>query len=166
MPPGTPPERLLAAATIFAREEFALQHRYALALHTDEPHPHVHLAVKALSEEGKRLNIRKSHLRMWRSEFARHLREQGVRANATDRMTRGVLGRAMPEGKFRAAARGALRDTHKDAQRLPNGPPGLNFAQSPAYQDVVRGWRRLLAPALAKEEAHRARAREIDPPTR
>ena len=60
MPPGTPPQKVLAAAQNFAREEFALQHRYVMALYTDEPHPHVHVLVKAVSEQGVRLNIRKA----------------------------------------------------------------------------------------------------------
>src|SRR5204862_2043512 len=89
MPPGTPPDGLLKAARKFAREEFALKHRYALVLHTDEPHPHVHLVVKAVSEQGERLNIRKATLREWRREFALHLRDQGIAANATERAVRG-----------------------------------------------------------------------------
>jgi hypothetical protein len=40
MPPGTPPQKVLAAVRNFAREEFGLKHRYAMVLHTDEPHPH------------------------------------------------------------------------------------------------------------------------------
>ena len=79
MPPGTPPRGVLAAARNFAREEFALKHRYALVLHTDEPHPHVHLVVKAFSEQGSRLNISKATLREWRREFA------GVIARARNR---------------------------------------------------------------------------------
>jgi hypothetical protein len=75
MPPGAPPQGVLTAARNFAREEFALRHRYALVLHTDEPHPHVHMVVKAVSEQGLRLNIRKETLRAWRAEFARHLRD-------------------------------------------------------------------------------------------
>jgi hypothetical protein len=47
MPAGTPPARLMDAARVFAREQFALQHRYAMVLHTHQDHPHVHLAVKA-----------------------------------------------------------------------------------------------------------------------
>lgn len=39
MPAGTPPQKMLAAARVIARENFALQHRYALVLHTDQPHP-------------------------------------------------------------------------------------------------------------------------------
>ena len=55
MPSPTPPEKVLAAARKFAREKFGAQHRYVMALHTDQQHPHVHLVVKAESEEGRRL---------------------------------------------------------------------------------------------------------------
>ena len=47
MPAGTPPNKVLAAVKDFAREEFGAKHRYAMVLHTDEPHPHVHMVVKA-----------------------------------------------------------------------------------------------------------------------
>src|SRR5690606_8236842 len=89
MPPGTPPQKVLSAVRNFAREEFYGQHLYAFVLHTDEPHPHVHMVLKAVSEEGVRLNIKKATLRHWRSQFARHLRAQGVAANATERAVRG-----------------------------------------------------------------------------
>src|SRR3984885_6557956 len=89
MPPGTPPDKVLGAVRNFAREEFWGQHRYALTLHTDEPHPHVHLVLKAVSEQGVRLNIKKATLRHWRSEFAPNLRARGVEANATERAVRG-----------------------------------------------------------------------------
>ena len=89
MPAGTPPDKVLAAVRNFAREEFWGQHRYAFVLHTDEDHPHVHLVLKAVSEQGVRLNIQKATLRHWRSEFARNLRLLGVPANATERAVRG-----------------------------------------------------------------------------
>ena len=107
MPAGTPPKKVLAAVKNFAREEFGAKHRYAMVLHTDEPHPHVHMVVKAVSEEGVRLNIQKATLRAWRREFARHLREQGVRANATDRQVRGEVKPQKTDGIHRAAMRGA-----------------------------------------------------------
>ena len=93
MPPGTPPEKVLAAAHVFARENFALQYRYAMVLHTDQPHPHVHLVVKCEHEfePGKRLYIRKETLRQWREQFAALMREQGVAANATPRQVRGQI---------------------------------------------------------------------------
>jgi hypothetical protein len=106
MPAGTPPGKVLAAVKNFAREEFGLKHRYAMVLHTDEPHPHVHVVVKAVSEQGVRLHIRKATLREWRSEFARHLRELGVSANATPRYVRGETGLRKPDGIYRASLRG------------------------------------------------------------
>jgi len=39
MPSPTPSQKVLAAAKVFAREKFALQHRYALALHTHQRAP-------------------------------------------------------------------------------------------------------------------------------
>ena len=106
MPVGTPPDKVLAAVRNFAREEFALQHRYALVLHTDEPHPHVHMVLKAISEQGARLNIQKATLRHWRGEFARHLRMLGVSANATQRAVRGESRKAKKDGIYRAGLRG------------------------------------------------------------
>jgi Relaxase/Mobilisation nuclease domain len=106
MPPGTPPDKVLGAVRNFAREEFWGQHRYALTLHTDEPHPHVHLVLKAVSEQGVRLNIKKATLRHWRSEFARNLRLLGVDANATERAVRGETRKAKKDGIYRAGLRG------------------------------------------------------------
>ncbi|MGD9598663.1 MAG: relaxase/mobilization nuclease domain-containing protein [Steroidobacteraceae bacterium] len=106
MPPGTPPQKVLLAVRNFAREEFYGQHRYAMVLHTDEPHPHVHLVVRALSEEGRRLNIKKATLRYWRAQFARHLRVQGVAANATERAVRGESRNAPKDGVYRVSRRG------------------------------------------------------------
>ncbi len=106
MPPGTPAAKVLTAVRTFCREEFAFKHRYALALHTDEPHPHVHVVIKAMSEQGERLHIRKATLRHWRSEFARHLRDIGAPANATDRFVRGESHPRKPDGIYRATLRG------------------------------------------------------------
>ena len=106
MPAGTPPQKVLEAVKNFAREEFALKQRYAMVLHTDEPHPHVHMVVKAVSEQGKRLHIRKATLRSWRQEFARHLRALGVPANATERAVRGENRSPKLDGIYRAEQRG------------------------------------------------------------
>jgi hypothetical protein len=105
MPPGTPPDKVLGAVRNFAREEFWGQHRYAFVLHTDEAHPHVHLVLKAVSESGVRLNIKKATLRHWRSEFARNLRMLGVEANATERAVRGESRQAKKDGIYRASLR-------------------------------------------------------------
>jgi hypothetical protein len=106
MPAGTPPQKVLAAVKNFAREVFAFKHRYVMVLHTDEPHPHVHMVVRAVSEQGERLHIRKATLRGWRQEFARHLRALGVPANATERAVRGENRSPKLDGIYRAEQRG------------------------------------------------------------
>jgi relaxase-like protein len=109
MPSNTPPNRLLAASRDFAREEFALKHRYAMVLHTDQVHPHVHLVVSAHDREDGRLNISKADLRRWREQFARHLRNYGIEANATPAQLRGRLSNHQKDGIHRAAERGESR---------------------------------------------------------
>lgn len=104
MPSPTPPDKVLRAAQQFAREQFAVTHRYALVLHTDQKHPHVHLVVKAESENGKRLRIDKATLRQWRDDFAQHMRDQGVAANASSRFERGLARRSFKANEYRAVA--------------------------------------------------------------
>jgi hypothetical protein len=120
MPPGTPPEKVLAAVQNLAREQFALQHRYAFVLHTDESHPHVHLVLKAISEQGVRLNIQKATLRHWRSEFARNLRLLGVPANATERAVRGESKKPKRDGIYRAGLRGDSSHIRAQAEAVAN----------------------------------------------
>jgi HAMP domain-containing protein len=109
MPSKTPPARLLAASRDFAREEFALKHRYAMVFHTDQAHPHVHLVVSAHNSDGGRLNIQKADLRRWREQFARHLGNHGLEANATPAQIRGRLSDHQKDGIFRAVQRGESR---------------------------------------------------------
>jgi Relaxase/Mobilisation nuclease domain len=106
MPAPTPPEKVLAAARVFAREKFGAQHRYAMVLHTDQAHPHVHLVVKAEGDHGKRLYIDKPMLREWRENFARLMREEGIAANATPRLVRGRNKGKKHDGIFRAHRHG------------------------------------------------------------
>jgi hypothetical protein len=148
MPPGTPANGVLEAARNFAREEFALKHRYALVLHTDEPHPHVHLVVKALSEHGERMNIRKATLREWRREFARHLRDQGIPANATERAVRGEIRTHKIDGIYRATLRGDSTHmrarTESVAAELLNGDLRNEPGKSKLIEtrnEVERAWR-------------------------
>jgi hypothetical protein len=160
MPPGTPPDKVLGAVRNFAREEFWGQHRYAFVLHTDEAHPHVHLVLKAISEQGVRLNIKKATLRHWRSEFARILRLLGVEANATERVVRGECRKAKKDGIYRANLRGDstyLRaQTEAVATELLKGnaraEPGKRTLVGTRRQ-VENGWRSV-ASQLAKDGHH------------
>ena len=113
MPAPTPPDTVLAAAKTFAREKFGLKYRYAMALHTHQKHPHVHLVVKAEGLDVPRLHIDKAMLREWRRDFARMMRDQGIAANATPRALRGHSKRAERDCHYWSRRRGssyALRD--------------------------------------------------------
>jgi hypothetical protein len=114
MPKGTPADKVLRAVQMLAREKFARKHRYAMALHIDQGHPHVHMVVKAMSEQGARLYIRKSMLREWRRDFAQHLRDLGVEANATERAVRGETRITKAHGIHRAMLR--WQSTHMRAR--------------------------------------------------
>jgi len=147
MPAGTPPEKVQAAVRNFAREEFALKHRYVMALHTDEPHPHVHLVLKARSEEGQRLYLRKATLRQWREGFASHLRALGVAANATPRFVRGEITPQKPDGIYRARSRVESthwqKRVHAVAQELVQGKLQVEPGKAKLIrtrQQVHRGW--------------------------
>jgi hypothetical protein len=163
MPAGTPPAKLLAASREFAREEFALKHRYAMVLHTDQNHPHVHLVVKAVSEDGKRLNIRKATLRGWRRQFAAHLRAQGIAANATERAVRGQVRAPVRDGIYRATLRG--RSTHQQArlERIVQAARSGRAAPEPSAaklqetrRAVVQGWHAAADRALEEGLPHLA----------
>ena len=138
MPPGTPADKVLTAVRTFCREEFALKHRYALALHIDEPHPHVHVVIKAMSEQGERLHVRKATLRHWRSEFARHLRDIGVPANATDRFLRGETRPRKPDGIYRASLRGESTHLHGRAMGVARELAQGHIQVEPGKKRLVR----------------------------
>jgi hypothetical protein len=166
MPAGTPPEKVLAAVKDFAREEFGAKHRYAMVLHTDEPHPHVHMVVRAMGYDGERLNIRKATLREWRREFARRLRAHGVAANATDRAVRGVTKPQKLDGIYRAERR---RDSTHWRQRTeavaramtPDGEIRAEPAKAQLLETrrgVVRGWNEVADDLVRQGEAELALA--------
>jgi hypothetical protein len=146
MPAGTPPQKVLRAVRDFAREEFGAKHRYAMALHTDEPHPHVHLVVKAMSEEGRRLNIRKPTLRAWRQAYAEQLRRQGLSANATERAVRGEYAKGLRDGVYRTAER--HESTHM-AQRS-RARSELTVVASQTRKEVEAGWEAVAARLAAE----------------
>jgi hypothetical protein len=166
MPAGTPPDKVLAAVKNLAREEFALKHRYAMVLHMDEPHPHVHMVVKAVSEQSMRLNIKKATLRHWRSAFARNLRLLGVEANATERAVRGETRKAQKDGIYRASLRrdstyiraqaeAVAAELLKANSRVEAGKRTLVETR----RQVTSGWR-ILADNLAKD-GHQDLARDV-----
>jgi len=161
MPPGTPPDKVLKAVRTLALNEWQERHRYALALHVDEPHPHVHVVLKAVSERGKRLHIRKATLRSWRAQFASNLRELGVAANATERAVRGETRSSVRDGIYRAAVRGesaylrgqAPRRTHTEQD---SGAHRLRKTRA----NVTEGWK--VTAATLRASGDHALADQVD----
>lgn len=113
MPAGTDAAAVKDAARAFALETFGHNHDYVFVQHLEDKHPHVHLTVRSLGHDGKRLNPRKADLQIWRERFAAELRLRGITAEATPRRTR---------GRVRKADRGAVlalrkRDVIPDVDR-------------------------------------------------
>jgi hypothetical protein len=128
-----------------------------MVLHTDEPHPHVHLVLKAVSERGVRLNIKKATLRHWRSQFASHLRVLGVTANATERAVRGESRSGPKDGIYRASLRGDSTHVRLQAEsaaaNLLKGGSHVEVSKQTLLEtrsQVEDGWR-VLADTLSKD---------------
>ncbi|WP_041373519.1 relaxase/mobilization nuclease domain-containing protein [Phenylobacterium zucineum] len=126
MPAGADPSKVRDAARGFARRAFGDEHDYLLVLHTDTPHPHVHIAVQALGRSGAHLNPKKADLELWRQVFARELRERGIEAEATPRRARGVT---------RKAERGPIRRL-LDRMSAQGGP--MPRVRASAWRDAAR----------------------------
>ena len=93
MPAGTDPAKVREAVRDFAEQDMA-NRRWVMVLHTDEPHPHVHLIVANRDEDGRRFNPDREFLAHCRERFAENLRARGVDADATRRAARGF-----PQGR-------------------------------------------------------------------
>lgn len=156
MPPGTPPDSVLRATQAFCREQFGLKHRYAMALHTDEPHPHVHIFVKATSESGQRLNIRKATLRAWRESFAEQLRELGVPAHASSRRVRGDSRPRMSDGMYRSRQRGASTMFQRS---LVIPKPAAAMDRWESSRSLIGGW--MAVGEQLKRQGHRQLAHDV-----
>jgi hypothetical protein len=163
MPKGTPADKLETAVRAFAVDRFALQHRYAMALHTHQGNPHVHLVVRAISEQGVRLNIRKATLRDWRQQFAARLREQGIAANATERAVRGESRVPKTDGAFRSAERDSSTYVHANftsyVRRDRNLPEPGKSTLVATRREVEQGW--YVVHDVLEREGHSGIARDI-----
>ncbi|SHJ84195.1 relaxase/mobilization nuclease domain-containing protein [Halomonas caseinilytica] len=97
MPAGTESRDVKNAVRAFAKRQFGQNHQYVMALHTDTDSPHVHLTVKSLGYDSRRLNMKKGDPQKWREAFAAELERRGVEAEATPRATRGVIKRGVSQ---------------------------------------------------------------------
>lgn len=115
MPGTVNAEAVKDAVRALARQEFQGRHDYAMALHTDTHHPHVHLTLRTVGEDGRKLNLRKADLQRLRDTFAEKLRTRGIEAESTPRHARGVTrrGEVTPVYKIRQRGGKPLADARK-----------------------------------------------------
>ncbi|MGY9049291.1 hypothetical protein P775_00545 [Puniceibacterium antarcticum] len=118
MPAHVNGEAVKDAVRALGEQEFKGRHDYVMALHTDTQHPHVHLTVRTIGQDGERLNLRKADLQHLRDTFAEKLRQRGIEAEATPRHARGKTrkGEATPVYKIRQRGRRPLADARKERQ--------------------------------------------------
>lgn len=126
MPPGTPADAVEAAARRWAQGTLSATHDWLMARHDDTDHPHVHLTVRAVGRDGRRLAPGPADLQRWREGFAAELRRLGVEAEATPRQARGIVPKAPGCAAYRVAQRGAeplaSRAARLEAEREARAP--------------------------------------------
>jgi hypothetical protein len=142
-PRGSKPSAVAAASRALARETFADRFDYVSALHTDTPHPHLHVTVRALGHDGRRLNPSVRDGMAWRAAFARTLCEHGIEAVASLCCERGVTPRWEPIGlrKLRerhAQGRGEAADVDRAAVQAAARLAFLGQADATASEQRMR----------------------------
>lgn len=146
MPPGTPSDRVQAAARSWAYETLGGRYDWIMARHDDTKHPHVHVTVRAVGQDGRRLAPGPADLQSWRERFARELRRLGVEAEATPRQARGVVPKRLRDLVARREARGeeprVRAAVRREAEREARGPtptPPRGWSRDiQARQDSIR----------------------------
>lgn len=113
MPKGTDPKAVRDSARDFAKGQFGDNYQYVFALHTDVDHPHVHLTIKTLGHDGRRLHIKKGDPQKWREGFAEQLQRRGIDAEATPRAPRGVVKKAVSQVIKNIRSRGEIPEVDK-----------------------------------------------------
>lgn len=101
----------------FAKNTFGKNHQYVMALHEDTDNPHVHLTVKNLGYDSKRLQIKNGDPQKWRESFVRSLELEGVEAEATPRAVRGVVQRSEKQSLINMRGRGVIPETDRSKSK-------------------------------------------------
>ncbi|MBE9639850.1 relaxase/mobilization nuclease domain-containing protein [Salipiger mangrovisoli] len=134
MPGSVNAEAVKDAVRVLAEQEFQGRHDYVMALHTDTHHPHVHLTLRTVGDDGVKLRFGKPDLQHLRDTFAEKLRQRGIEAESTPRHARGATrrGEATPVYKIRQRGgkplvdarktRELKRDLEDNGGRLPQKP--------------------------------------------
>ena len=127
MPAGAPPDRVQDASRAWARETFGDRHDWLMVRHDDRDHPHVHVTVRAVGSDGRRLVAGPGDLQAWRERFAAELRRLGVASEATPRHARGLVAKAertvVREVRLRGLEPRAVREERRKAAGDAAAPP-------------------------------------------
>lgn len=113
-----------------------------------------------MSEQGRRMSIRKETLREWRRQFASQLRAQGIAANATERVVRGVTKPQKPNGIYRAMRAGRSTHIRERAESVATALRAGGIQVEPGKAKIVETRRRVLRGWLGVRDSLRAGGRE------
>ena len=144
MPRGTDALAVQRSAREFAQAELT-DHRYVMVLHDHQANPHVHISVRAESQQGRRLNPRKADLQRWREMFAEKLRGWGIDAEASRQRTRGQIKSYDSLWRLKAVGAGRL----KTPGRVVKSGPGIDRDHAIAAE----AWRGIVEGLCASESA-------------
>ncbi len=114
-PPGSSRKNVKKAARDFAQKKFADNHDYLFVEHRDTDHPHCHLVVKLRGYDGKKIRFNKKDLFEMRKEFAKSLRDRGIKAEASYRIMRGIIKKAQSLKLLHMRAKGIVPEVDKMA---------------------------------------------------
>lgn len=93
-PKGANPDKLKNAVNKFLEKEFGDTNEYAYVLHTDTEKPHVHVIIKMVTYQGKKIDPRKNYIEKLRRDFAKYCRGEGILVEASRRYQRGISGKS------------------------------------------------------------------------
>lgn len=113
MPSSVEADDIKNSVRHFAKKTFGENHQYVMALHEDTDNPHVHLTVKNLGYDGRRLQIKNGDPQKWREDFVKSLELEGVEAEATPRAVRGVVQRGEKQSLINMRERGIIPETDR-----------------------------------------------------
>jgi hypothetical protein len=144
MPIGTNEDDLKDSVRKFAKNRFGHNYQYVMACHDDSKsgNPHVHLTIKTLGFDGKRLHIKKGDPQKMRVEFAEQLRNLGIEAEATPRADRGIIKDSIKQVLLHIRNRGVISNVEKNKLRAiikDIQDPNTNVNDNKPWEDKIFG---------------------------
>lgn len=85
MPAGTDAAAVRAATVAWAHQHLTPRTEWLATVHHDRAHPHAHVAIRAVQDDGRRIAASPAEVQQWRESFARGLQSLGIEAHATPR---------------------------------------------------------------------------------